>query len=91
MGRGETGSGAALPTYLYYAKEALKAYPTDDFKQPEGIVFASAEERSLPFIAGTEPGTGYGLNALDGEFNAEANQQAAEQAQQGEDLLKDIF
>ena len=91
MGRGETGSGAALPAYLYYAKEALKAYPPDDFPKPDGIVFADAGGMSMPFIEGTEPGTGYGLDALDGEIDPELAQQAAEQAQQGEDLLKDMF
>ncbi len=91
MGRGETGSGAALPAYLYYAKEALKAYPPDDFPKPDGIVFADAGGMSMPFIEGTEPGTGYGLDALDGEVDPEEAQQAAEQAQQGEDLLKDMF
>ncbi len=91
MGRGETGSGAALPAYLYYAKEALKAYPPDDFPKPDGIVFADAGGMSMPFIEGTEPGTGYGIDALDGEVDPELAQQAAEQAQQGEDLLKDMF
>lgn len=91
MGRGETGSGAALPAYLYYAKEALKAYPPDDFPKPDGIVFADAGGMSMPFIEGTEPGTGYGLNALDGDVDPELAQQAAEQAEQGEELLKDMF
>lgn len=91
MGRGETGSGAALPAYLYYAKEALKAYPPDDFPKPEGIVFADAGGMTMPFIEGTEPGTGYGMDALDGDIDPEAAQEAAEQAQQGEDLLKGLF
>ena len=91
MGRGETGSGAALPAYLYYAKEALKAYPPDDFPKPEGIVFADAGGMTMPFIEGTEPGTGYGMDALNGDIDPEAAQEAAEQAQQGEDLLKGLF
>ena len=91
MGRGETGSGAALPAYIYYAKEALKAYPPDDFPKPDGIVFADAGGMSMPFIEGTEPGTGYGLNALDGDVDPALAQQAAEQAEQGEELLKDMF
>ncbi len=92
MGRGETGSGAALPAYLYYAQEGLKAYPPDDFPQPEGIVFADAGGGvSMPFIEGTQPGTGYGLNALDGGLDPEAAERAAEQAQQGEDLLREMF
>lgn len=92
MGRGETGSGAALPAYLYYAKEALKAYPPDDFPRPEGIVFADAGGGiSMPFIEGTEPGTGYGMDAMEGGLDPEEAQEAAEQAQQGEDLLKGLF
>ena len=45
----------------------------------------------MPFIEGTEPGTGYGIDALDGDVDPELAEQAAEQAQQGEDLLKDMF
>lgn len=91
MGRGEGGSGAAVPAYVYYAKEALKAYPADDFPRPDGIVNADAGGMTMPFIAGTEPGTGYGLDAMDAEIDPEAAQQAAEQAEQGEELLKELF
>jgi penicillin-binding protein 1A len=88
MGRGEGGSGAALPAYLYYAQDALKAYPPDDFRRPEGIVSADAGGAVMPFIEGTEPGTGYGLNAMD---RAAADSNAEEQAKQGEDFLKELF
>ena len=54
-------------------------------------MFADAGGMSMPFIEGTEPGTGYGMDALDGDFDPEEMQQAAEQAQQGEDLLKGLF
>ena len=81
MGRGETGSGAALPVYVDYAKTALEAYPPDDFPVPEGIVFATVDGMSLPFIPGTQPGTGYGMDALGG----------APEAEYGEDLLKQLF
>jgi penicillin-binding protein 1A len=99
VGRGEAGSGAALPAYLYYAEEALKAYPPDDFTAPEtGIVEAvlpglSADDIiMMPFIEGTQPGTGYSINAIDGDpVDAVEHKQAEEQAQQGEDLLKDLF
>ncbi len=66
MGKGEGGSGSALPCYLHYAKEALKAYPPDDFAKPEtGIVDVAVNEGlTLPFYEGTEPFTGYGLSAL---------------------------
>ena len=91
MGRGETGSGAALPAYIYYAREALKAYPPDDFPKPDGIVFADADGMSMPFIEGTEPGTGYGLDALDGDVDPALVQQVEEQAQLYVYLFKDMF
>jgi len=82
MGRGETGSNAALPVYVDYAKTALTAYPPDDFAAPEGIVFANVDGMSWPFISGTQPGTGYGQNALGGLDPS---------AREGEDLLKQLF
>lgn len=88
MGRGETGSGAALPAYIYYAKEALNAYPADDFTQPDGLVFAQVDDKTLPFIEGTEPGSGYGLDAMEGNLE---DTEAETQAQEGEDLLKSLF
>ncbi|MCH5277132.1 MAG: PBP1A family penicillin-binding protein [Desulfovibrionaceae bacterium] len=81
MGRGETGSGAALPVYVEYARNALEAYPPDDFTAPEDIVFATVDGLSLPFIPGTQPGTGYGMDAMGG----------APEAEHGEDLLKQLF
>jgi penicillin-binding protein 1A len=137
MGKGEGGSGSALPCYIHYAKEGLKAYPPDDFTKPEtGIVDVAVNEGlTLPFYEGTEPFTGYGLSALateggvdevgaalmniggglpstpegatmtgpDGQIipippeilarqqQAEERRRAEEQAQQGEDLLKEMF
>jgi penicillin-binding protein 1A len=82
MGRGETGSGAALPAYIHYAKVALEAYPPDDFLPPPGIVFATVDGVPLPFLPGTQPGTGYGVNAVDGDDPLTG---------QNEDLLKDLF
>ena len=70
MGRGETGSGAALPCYIYYAKEAFKAYPPDEFMRPEdGLVDVAVEEgRILPFYTGTDPISGFdGMSAMGGE------------------------
>ena len=90
-GAGSRRAIAASGISYLYAKEALKAYPPDDFPKPDGIVFADAGGMSMPFIEGTEPGTGYGLDALDGEIDPALAQQAEEQAQQGEDLLKDMF
>lgn len=88
MGRGETGSGAALPAYIYYAKEALAAYPPDDFKKPDGIVFGQVDDKTLPFMEGTEPGSGYGLDAMTEGIE---DKEAETQAQEGEDLLKSFF
>ena len=68
MGQGETGSRAATPIWLYFMSEALEGTPSQDFRIPEGIVFAKidgktgllASPRSKPqvlqaFKAGTEP------------------------------------
>ncbi len=68
MGKGEQGGSTALPAYMHYAREALKAYPPDDFKMPEeGIVMVQVGEEGpvLPFLEGTD--TGYGQHALRGE------------------------
>jgi penicillin-binding protein 1A len=41
IGPSETGAKAALPIWLEYMQEAVKAYPNEDFQVPPGIVFAS--------------------------------------------------
>jgi len=82
MGRGETGTGAALPIYVYYAKKALEAYPPDDFTMPPGIVTFNVEGITLPFMAGTAPDTGTTVAPKGGPKPA---------LQQGEDLLKELF
>ncbi len=86
MGRGETGSGAALPAYIHYAKNALAAYPADDFKEPPDIIYADAHGMRMPFEKGREPGSGYGQDAMQG-----IDPSLKEQVTQGEDLLKDLF
>ena len=43
MGRGETGSRAASPIWLYFMSEVLKDQPIADFIAPEGIVFAKID------------------------------------------------
>ncbi|WP_458400516.1 penicillin-binding protein 1A [Mailhella sp.] len=128
MGRGEQGGSTALPAYIHYAKEALKAYPPDDFIRPEsGLVDVQVAEDGpiLPFYEGSEPGSGLSLDAMGGEdggmddvgsalsdlrgivpgSNAETvppevlvrqkqaadRRKAEEKAQQGEDLLMEIF
>lgn len=82
MGRGETGTGAALPIYVYYAKKALDAYPPDDFTMPPGIVTFNVEGITLPFMAGTAPDPGTTVVPKDGPKPA---------LQRGEDLLKELF
>lgn len=43
MGRGETGSRAASPIWLYYMSEVLKDRPVEDFALPEGVIFAKID------------------------------------------------
>jgi penicillin-binding protein 1A len=43
MGKGETGSRAASPLWLYYMSNALKGAPVVDFPVPDGIVFAKID------------------------------------------------
>ncbi len=46
MGKGETGSRAASPIWLYFMSEVLKDRPEVDFKAPEGVVFAKIDEKT---------------------------------------------
>lgn len=62
MGRGETGTGAALPIFKYFADEAFKYYPPTDFEKPAGIYFRDVDGISLPFMEGTTLETG--INAV---------------------------
>jgi len=68
MGKGETGSRAASPIWLYFMSEALKDRPVEDFIAPESVVFANIDaEKGLlastyseetvfqSFKKGTEP------------------------------------
>ncbi len=41
IGPGETGARAALPIWLNFMKDAVKAYPDSDFTMPPGVVFAA--------------------------------------------------
>jgi len=43
MGKGETGSRAASPIWLYFMSDALKDRPVVDFQVPEGVVFAKID------------------------------------------------
>ena len=68
LGRGETGSRAALPIWMDYIKETHKELPPDGFPIPEGVVFANIDGETgglvssktarvarQAFIEGTEP------------------------------------
>ena len=68
LGRGETGSRAALPIWLDYMLDSHKEIPPLDFDVPDGVVFAnidgetgqlvsskSKEVLSQAFVKGTEP------------------------------------
>jgi len=46
MGKGETGSRAASPLWLYYMSQALKGTPVVDFPVPDGIVFAKIDVKT---------------------------------------------
>ncbi|MCD6562182.1 MAG: PBP1A family penicillin-binding protein [Deltaproteobacteria bacterium] len=43
MGKGETGSRAASPIWLYFMSDVLKGHPIVDFHVPEGIIFAKID------------------------------------------------
>ncbi len=53
LGKGETGSRAASPIWLYYMQEAMKGKSVRTFTVPEGVVFAKidAETGLLPIAS----------------------------------------
>lgn len=83
MGRGETGSGAALPIFKYYAEEAFQYYPPTDFELAENIYFRTVDGVSLPFVEGTSLETG--INAIQSD-NTPENHSAEELLMQGFDF-----
>ena len=46
MGKGETGSRAASPIWLYFMSEALKGKPVQDFIAPDSVVFAKIDNET---------------------------------------------
>ncbi len=46
LGKKETGSRAAAPIWLYFMQKALKREPKEDFKIPNGIVFARIDPKT---------------------------------------------
>lgn len=68
LGSGETGARAALPIWLGFMQEVVKAYPVNDFTVPPGIVFSNINPNTgklapansslaikEAFIEGTQP------------------------------------
>jgi penicillin-binding protein 1A len=55
LGKGETGAVAALPIFIEFMQEALKGYPSMDFKAPPGTRFANVGPNREAFRPGTEP------------------------------------
>jgi penicillin-binding protein 1A len=43
MGKGETGSRAASPIWLYFMSDVYAGKPVEDFTAPEGVVFAKID------------------------------------------------
>ncbi len=83
MGRGETGSGAALPIFKYFAEEAFEHYPPTDFEIPENIYFRTVDGDLLPFAEGTS--LEKGINAIQSDNTPEARS-AEELMMQGFDF-----
>jgi penicillin-binding protein 1A len=70
MGKGETGSRAACPIWLYFMREVLKGKPIIPFQHPDGVVITKIDARTgllaspsskktcfQAFKKGTEPST----------------------------------
>jgi penicillin-binding protein 1A len=67
LGRGETGSEAALPIWMEFWKAATADRPIEDFSIPGNVVFVPVDDQGRPgvpgapgvhmeaFVAGTEP------------------------------------
>ena len=55
LGKGETGAVAALPIFIEFMQEALKGYPSMDFKAPPDTKFANVGPNREAFRPGTEP------------------------------------
>ncbi|MBQ4133163.1 MAG: PBP1A family penicillin-binding protein [Desulfovibrionaceae bacterium] len=64
LGRGETGGRTALPAFVMYREKVEQLYPADPFPVPEGIVMASTGGLTLPFVEGSQPGSGGFITGL---------------------------
>ena len=88
MGKGETGSRAALPIWLSYRKAVEDDYPVEDFSRPPGIVMGLVDGVPMPFKEGTEKGPS-ALPDQDQEKALFTDPNAP--LGKGEDLLKQMF
>jgi len=88
MGKGETGGTAALPAFIEYRQAVEPFYPTMDFPQPPGIVWAGVDGVSMPFKEGQEKSVFAGV--IGGEGNVNFSDPNAPLAT-GEDLLKQMY
>jgi penicillin-binding protein 1A len=55
LGRGETGSQAAVPIFVDFMQEAIKGYAPEEFKAPSNAKFAMVRGIREAFRPGTEP------------------------------------
>jgi penicillin-binding protein 1A len=46
MGKGETGSRAASPIFLYFMQEILEGTAKEPFQHPEGVVVAKIDAKT---------------------------------------------
>lgn len=58
LGRKASGSSVALPIFKEFMQVAMKDKPKKSFRVPDGLIFAEADGITLPFLPGTEPGSG---------------------------------
>lgn len=57
LGRSEVGGRAALPIWMDYMKEAVKAYPNVPFTQPDGIVNIHIDRETGQAVPTNTPGS----------------------------------
>jgi len=72
LGKGETGAVAALPIFIEFMQEALKGYPSMDFKAPPDTKFANVGPNREAFRPGTEPQPKAAAAVSDGSDTSDA-------------------
>jgi len=88
MGKGETGGTAALPAFIEYRQAVEPLYPTVEFPQPEGILWAAVDGVQMPFKEGQDSTAFAGI--IGGDSNVNFSDPNAPLAT-GEDLLKQMY